>query len=157
MYCGEHCRLEAYELYHRVECEIAQLPKSIFDPADVLALRTLLVGTKQGEDLRNLMKNPNLYNLFEVKPWPVDQKYTWDYESICNLNSFFNLQSDFSKIVFAPSRSAFMLQLLKQSSFFNASKEESDSQTVRISYLYFLNYKFLGIGYLAYLRHFEGL
>lgn len=118
MYCGDHCRLEASELYHRTECEFSQfLEKNIFDIRDVLVLRTFLTGTKQGKHLKKYRKNENFQNLFgERSQYSANKKYKNDYLSICNLH--INLKN-YPLVTASIHQSAIMLHLLKQSSFFN--------------------------------------
>lgn len=134
MYCGEHCRLEASVLYHRTECEFSQfLDKNIFDIFDVLVLRTFLVGTKQGKHLEKYRKNENFQNLFGEKPqYSSSEKYKSDYLSIYNLH--INLKN-YPQLTIRIYRSAIMLHLLKQSSFFNDVYLEIDEVSFNFFFL----------------------
>ncbi|XP_033215333.1 SET and MYND domain-containing protein 4-like [Belonocnema kinseyi] len=58
LYCSLKCRSEAFEKYHKIECQIANV-RSPMGPQTTLFLRTLLVATKQGEDFQEV------YNLME--------------------------------------------------------------------------------------------
>ena len=51
----------------------------------MLAFRMFIVGTKQGSELTNLMKNPNVYSNLEGKGNCVGVHYPADYLSILNL------------------------------------------------------------------------
>lgn len=58
LYCSLKCRSEAFEKYHKIECQICNI-RSPVGPQTTLFLRTLLVTTKQGENFQEA------YNLME--------------------------------------------------------------------------------------------
>lgn len=127
MYCGNRCRQEAYELYHRVECEIISFfPDIEVIRADMLALRILLIGTEQGKLLLSLRRNENFKNIFKDTPKYIPyQKYTRDYLSVCNLKiTKRKLLKSTRDTQIRVCRAVLMLHLLKQSSFFDSANEE---------------------------------
>lgn len=123
MFCGKHCREKAFKLFHRTECEILALVRSLeFSKMELLSLRILIIASNQGKELKSLMVHP-LYS------YPIMDKYinvydkfiSEDYFSVHNLEDNFSkrsVQNSFSRSVVA----AVLLHVLKQSSFFSTLK-----------------------------------
>lgn len=63
MFCGQKCRAEALVSFHRVECQIMPtLLRLQLEDKEMLALRMVLIATKQGEDLKSFTN----YSFFET-------------------------------------------------------------------------------------------
>lgn len=134
MFCGERCRNEALELYHRMECEylFALRPLVVGQSnIEVLTLRVLMKATKQGTKLCELMEHPIFSEPFTKNGFDVNAKLLLDdYLTIHNHEDNFAKMPDmmqFKKAVTA----AVLVDILKRTSFFDyAHREKNISITV---------------------------
>lgn len=134
MFCSEACRDKAFKTFHRIECQIfSMFPVGKEDQISFskwAALRTLLVATKQGQELDQIMNHP-------VYKSPLTKNFTWDqskkfnsedyssafcYGKRSKSNNFKNYDSEFSFSTFMTV--AEWLYLLKHTLFFCEAEEK---------------------------------
>lgn len=141
MFCSEICRKNAFETFHRIECQIfSMFPIGKEDNISLnkwAAFRTLLVATKQGKELDQLMNHP-VYKLPLATKFGRDLKEKFnseDYSSVfyhgkrSRSNKLENYGSEFSLSVFV--NVAKWLYLLRHTSFFG---ELEDKKEVKINF-----------------------
>lgn len=126
MFCSQRCRDIAMNRFHRTECSIlinaVNLTK--VHEKDWLAVRLLLIATKQGEELGMLMQHPVYKNPFSNNFNCVPA--TFDSKDFANMFSMVNhldkrpAGSWDDKLEMA----VWLLHLLKSSSFFGTSHAE---------------------------------
>lgn len=84
MFCSAHCRDKAYALFHRIECQIfSKLPADMVNELlkSWVNVRVLLVITKQGEELDQIMNHP-AYKL------PLAESFSHDVKKVFNSQEF---------------------------------------------------------------------
>ena len=81
LYCSERCRKQAYDSYHRIECQLWPFYSQQFSSmAFRMAVRTLLIGTEQGTKLDDLMNTLTIENIFvENNHPPVNDPLDCNY------------------------------------------------------------------------------
>lgn len=127
MYCSEACRTQADNAYHRIECKMLPFYNSE-DLKDtkymeaVVAIRTLLIGTKQGTQLKTLMNTMSIQNIFEKKKHAPQEPFVYDYASIIKLFENVDLLSLKSNVDIAVK----MIMMLRSLSFFKQENGRLD-------------------------------
>ena len=135
MYCSEHCRKQAHNSYHRVECEMLsieyRIPSTVRSSIEFTELRMLLIGSKQGTQLRNLMEKLTLRDILTEDTDPTNKVFVNNYLSVLRICRTFNpLLADWSV-----SCAARALALLKRTSFFtNDSCHRIESSKVELEF-----------------------
>lgn len=126
MFCSIKCQDAALNNFHRVECQI--LPSFLklkLSEREILAVRMLLLATKQGQEMKEFMKDPDFSQPFVKRKVELNKKYnTKNYHIICNLeDKLTELSSeDFSHIYLQKATiAAFLLHILKQSKVFTGA------------------------------------
>ncbi|KAK7588157.1 hypothetical protein V9T40_005402 [Parthenolecanium corni] len=143
MFCSEICRKNAFETFHRIECQIfSMFPIGKEDNISLnkwAAFRTLLVATKQGKELDQLMNHP-VYKLPLATKFGRDLKEKFnseDYSSVfyhgkrSRSNKLENYGSEFSLSVFV--NVAKWLYLLRHTSFFGELEDKKENLDAPLS------------------------
>lgn len=141
MYCSRRCRDDAFTLSHRIECQILSLLGN-FPLANTvwLAIRVLMVMTRQGEDLGKLMKHARFKNPMEkacnAVPKKVDSQdpihlldmkeniqfiNRWDLANMELILSEAALSVPLIRAAAYVYRNMFVVNLLRNTSFFGTS------------------------------------
>lgn len=131
MFCNNNCYQQALNLYHQTECKILPFLVSLkLSKMELLALRTLLIATKQGKELNNLHAHPDFKYPFMKKHLDTNKTYiSLDYISVHNLEDNFSKQS-LSEMFRRAATTVVVLYALKHSSFFD------ESSTPYVSFMY---------------------
>ncbi len=128
MFCGESCRENALNSFHRIECQVLPLVFSSLKlgKIELLALRILIIASKQGKELANLFEHPLYQRPFAEKYSDFKNKYSSDdYFSVHNLEDNYAKRS-VNDLFQRSMAAAVLLHILKQSSFFEDIYKEAD-------------------------------
>ena len=117
LYCSNECRTSAYNSYHRVECQMR-----ITHPTSLkkMAVRSFLIGTEQGAQLRNLMQKIPKQELFRPDTDPSNKPFVNDYLAMLNMCRTYNSDVGGFFLIFVNS----MINVLESAGFF-----EKDSRS----------------------------
>lgn len=149
MYCSTSCRENASEKFHRIECQIFSMLSPEDEEVSLMtwaAFRVILVATKQGEKLDEMMNHP-------MYKFPLSNKIRHNVKSLFNSQDYSSVfyHGQFSGAdSFKDFSSGFALNplmsvttwmyLLKHSSFFVESKSQVKIHDFSSFKLIFLNF-----------------
>ncbi|KAK7584217.1 hypothetical protein V9T40_005180 [Parthenolecanium corni] len=147
LFCSDSCRAQAFVQYHRIECQIMNNLKSkIFDMESKLALRMLMIATRQGKDLKKLSEHPVYQIPFNPSIRSVNKRhFQEDYYHIHHLESHERNLKNFDLIHFCY-KAAILIDLLRWTTFFERTRdftEEPHSLTREQLFVSSLLFKYL--------------
>lgn len=97
MFCGQDCREKALLSFHRVECQIMPtLLRLRLRDEDMLTLRMVLITTKQGEDLKDLIEYPFFENC-KINTEPSSKKKIKNKNNTKNYKKPAKIRKNFRK------------------------------------------------------------
>lgn len=131
MFCGERCRNEALNRFHRLECEILMfLLAAAPYKEELLALRILSIVTKQGAALAELMEHPVYMQPFTRTKRDLTAKFDPDdYSNFHNLLNHFEDAWDDVQLERA-GMAAYFVHMLRSSSLFDDVYKKNEISVV---------------------------
>lgn len=131
MFCGEKCRDNALERYHRVECQIIYYAHHFNIEDEMwLAMRILMIATKQGKELKALMEHSTFKNPMEINRKYIPSKFDpEDYLNLHHLEDNANC-SPFEESCKFGFTAALLLHMLKKSEFFGEKKKSNEKVSI---------------------------
>lgn len=135
MYCSQRCLKDDFNRSHQIECQFYLHAYCLGLPLSSsfqLAIKTLIVVTKQGENLEKLMKDPLTENPLKPTPNAVPEKLCPQNDihrilSLLNDDSLYSCPYDSSKLSEAALSfycGFIMSYILKQTTYFDAAMAE---------------------------------
>lgn len=100
MYCSKKCRKEAFNSYHRSECKLTVLYEYLaVERLTPLVVQMFLIGTEQGKQLTNLMKELKPSDIFTDRFDSDTPKFVRNYRSSLRMCRMTNRVGDIDEAI----------------------------------------------------------